>query len=101
EKYICLTSWMIKVLSDNTAVCVEGKRKDMGHVVWHSNAVTERIASNKVRTSSGSLYVLQGKMNTAAMRKEGFPYHFIKQFTHGFSKNWKQHVEDLLEARKR
>ncbi|NWU98329.1 M18BP protein, partial [Upupa epops] len=101
ERCICLSSWMIRVLSGNSAICVEGKRKDMQYALWHSNTITERITDNRVRTSSGSIYVLQGRINTAAMRKEGFPYHFIRQFMYGFSRNWRRQVEDLLEARKR
>ncbi|XP_065542722.1 mis18-binding protein 1 [Lathamus discolor] len=101
EKNICLTSWRIKVMDGNTAICVEGKRKDMKDVVWHSNAIIERIARNQVKTSTGSIYLLQGKINSALMRKEGFPYRFIKRFTYGFSQKWKEYMEDFLEERRR
>ncbi|XP_067151815.1 mis18-binding protein 1 [Apteryx mantelli] len=101
EKKICLTSWRIKVISGNAAVCVEGKRKDMKDLPWHSNAIVERIAHNQVKTSSGSIYLLQGKIDSASMRKEGLPYRFIKRFMYGFSKKWKEYVEDLLEKIRR
>ncbi|XP_068803723.1 mis18-binding protein 1 isoform X2 [Struthio camelus] len=101
EKKICLTSWRIKVISGNTAVCVEGKRKDMKDLSWHSNAIVERVAHNQVKTSSGSIYLLQGKIDSASMRKEGLPYRFIKRFMYGFSKKWKEYVEDLLEEIRR
>ncbi|XP_068024460.1 mis18-binding protein 1-like [Melanerpes formicivorus] len=101
EKTICLTSWRIKVMDGNSAVFLEGKRKDKKDQLWHSNAVMERIASNQVRTSSGSVYVLQGRIDVASMRKEGFPYQFIKRFRFGFSKNWKKYVEEFLEERRR
>ncbi|XP_009977216.1 PREDICTED: mis18-binding protein 1, partial [Tauraco erythrolophus] len=101
EKNICLTGWRIKVVDGNTAICVEGKRKDMKDLSWHSNAIVERIAHNQVRTSSGSVYVLQGNIDSASMRKEGFPYRFVKRFTYGFSKKWKEYVEEFLEARRR
>ncbi|NXA35653.1 M18BP protein, partial [Eudromia elegans] len=97
QKKVCLTSWRIKVISNNTAVCVEGKRTDMKDLPWHSNAVVERIAHNQVKTLSGNIYLLQGKIDSASMRKEGFPYRFIKRFMYGFSKKWKEYVEDLLE----
>ncbi|NWS41542.1 M18BP protein, partial [Probosciger aterrimus] len=71
QKNICLTSWIIKVMDGNTAIRVEGKRKDMKDVVWHSNAITERIAHNQVKTLTGSIYLLQGKINSTLMRKEG------------------------------
>ncbi|XP_041903761.1 mis18-binding protein 1 [Corvus kubaryi] len=101
EKNICLSSWRIKVLTGNTAICVEGKRKDMKQLLWHSSAITERVTHNQVKTSSGGVYLLQGKIDSAAMRKEGFPYRFIKQFTFGFSRRWKEYVEEFLEERRR
>ncbi|XP_052639668.1 mis18-binding protein 1 [Harpia harpyja] len=101
QKKICLTSWRIKVMDGNTAIYVEGKRKDMKDLSWHSNAIMERIAHNQVKTSSGSIYLLQGNIDSASMRKEGFPYRFIKRFTYGFSKKWKEYVEEFLEERRR
>ncbi|NXI72140.1 M18BP protein, partial [Anseranas semipalmata] len=71
QKRICLTSWSIKVINGNTAVCVEGKRKDMKDLSWHSNAIMERVANNQVKTSSGSIYLLQGNIDSVSMRKEG------------------------------
>ncbi|NXF99884.1 M18BP protein, partial [Sakesphorus luctuosus] len=101
QKSICLSSWRIKVLDGNTAICVEGKRKDMRGVLWHSNAITERLNRNQVRTCSGSVYLLQGRMDSAAMRKQGFPYRFIKRFMYGFSTKWKEYVQEFLEERRR
>ncbi|KAM6274500.1 mis18-binding protein 1 [Porphyrio hochstetteri] len=101
EKNICLASWRIKVLDDNTAIYVEGKRKDMKDLLWHSNTIVERIAQDQVRTSSGSVYLLQGNIDSASMRKEGFPYRFIKRFTFGFSKKWKEYVKEFLKERRR
>ncbi|KAM6444551.1 mis18-binding protein 1 [Rhynochetos jubatus] len=101
EKHVCLTRWRIKVMDGNTAICVEGKRKDMKDLSWHSNAVVERIAHNQVKTSSGSVYLLQGKIDATSMRKEGFPYRFIKRFTYGFSKKWKEYTEEFLKERRR
>ncbi|XP_037995264.1 mis18-binding protein 1 isoform X2 [Motacilla alba alba] len=101
EKSICLSNWSIKVLAGNTAICVEGRRKDMRQLLWHSSAVTERVTHNQVQTSSGAIYLLQGKIDSAAMRKEGFPYRFIKKFTFGFSRRWKEYVEEFLEERRR
>ncbi|KAM6130893.1 mis18-binding protein 1 [Pterocles gutturalis] len=101
EKNICLTSWRINVMDGNTAIFVEGKRKDMKDVVWHSTAIVECIARNQVKTSSGSIYLLQGHMDSVSMQKEGFPYRFIKRFTYGFPKKWKEYVEVFLEGRRR
>ncbi|CAN8215728.1 unnamed protein product [Coccothraustes coccothraustes] len=101
EKNICLSSWRIKVMAGNRAICVEGKRKDMRQLLWHSSAITERVTHNQVQTSSGAVYLLQGKIDSAAMRREGFPYRFIKKFTFGFSRRWKEYVEEFLEERRR
>ncbi|NWR77945.1 M18BP protein, partial [Centropus unirufus] len=101
QKVICLSSWRIKVIEGNTAICVEGKRRDMKDLCWHSNAITERISRQQVRTVSGSTYWLQGKIDSASMRREGFPYPFIKRFFYGFSKTWKQYTEEFLEERRR
>ncbi|NXR14747.1 M18BP protein, partial [Semnornis frantzii] len=75
--------------------------RDKKGQLWHSNTVMERIKSNQVRTSSGSVYLLQGRIDGASMRKEGFPYKFIKRFMFGFSKKWKEYVEEFLEERRR
>ncbi|NXT36040.1 M18BP protein, partial [Pelecanoides urinatrix] len=75
--------------------------RDMNDLFWHSNTIVERIARNQVKTSSGSIYLLQGNIDSASMRKEGFPYRFIKRFTYGFSKKWKEYVEEFLEQRRR
>ncbi|CAN0123329.1 unnamed protein product [Bubo scandiacus] len=101
EKIVCLTNWRVKVLDDNAAICVEGKEKHSKDVFRCSNAVTERIARNKVKTSCGCIYSLQGKINSVLMRNEGFPYYFIKKFAHGFSRRWKKYVEEFLEEKKR
>ncbi|XP_015721393.1 mis18-binding protein 1 isoform X2 [Coturnix japonica] len=101
EKEICLSSWCIKVINGYTAVCVEGKRKDMKDMLWHSNAVVERVAYNKVKTSSGSIYLLQGRIDSASMREEGFSYLFIKRFTFGFPERWKEYVDELLKELRR
>ncbi|NXQ43051.1 M18BP protein, partial [Catharus fuscescens] len=101
QKCICLNSWRIKVLSGNTAICVEGKRKDMKQMLWHSSAITERLTHSQVKTSSGTVYLLQGKIDSAAMRREGFPYRFTKRFTYGFSRMWKDYVEEFLQERRR
>ncbi|NXX44422.1 M18BP protein, partial [Tricholaema leucomelas] len=101
QKNICLTSWKIRVMDDNSAIFVEGKLKHKKAQLWHSSAVMERIKSNQVRTSSGSVYLLLGRIDEASMTKEGFPYKFIRRFMFGFSKKWKEYVEEFLEERRR
>ncbi|NWY45846.1 M18BP protein, partial [Sylvia atricapilla] len=98
---ICLNSWSISVLSGNTAICVEGKRKDMRQQLWHSSAIMERLTRSQVKTSTGTVYQLQGKINSAAMRSEGVPYRFIKRFNFGFPRRWREYVEEFLGDRRR
>ncbi|NXO81991.1 M18BP protein, partial [Sitta europaea] len=100
-KIICLSSWRIKVLTGNMAICVEGERMDRKQLLWHSSAITERVTRSQVKTSSGAVYQLKGKIDSAVMRREGFPYRFTKRFTYGFSSRWKEYVEDMLEERRR
>ncbi|NXG01692.1 M18BP protein, partial [Sakesphorus luctuosus] len=71
QKSICLSSWRIKVLDGNMAICVTGKRKDMNDLLWHSSAVTEHVSRNQVRTCLGIVYLLECRMDSAAMRKQG------------------------------
>ncbi|NXL33041.1 M18BP protein, partial [Glaucidium brasilianum] len=101
QKTVCLTNWRIKVLDDNSAICVEGKEKHTKDVFRCSDAVTERIARNKLKTLSGCIYLLQGKINTASMRNGGFPYYFTKNFAYGFPRKWKKYVKGFLEEKKR
>lgn len=58
-------------------------------MVWHSNIVTERVSSNVVKTVSGSIYVLVGKMDMdSSTRTAGDtqrPGHFILH-THWFER---------------
>uniref|UniRef100_A0A8C8SJ25 SANTA domain-containing protein n=1 Tax=Pelusios castaneus TaxID=367368 RepID=A0A8C8SJ25_9SAUR len=74
---------------------------DMKELCWHSNAIVERLASNQVKTISGSIYVLEGNIEFVSMKKDGFPYKLIKKFTFGFPKQWKEYIEDFLEKLKR
>ncbi|KAF2986995.1 hypothetical protein EK904_004187 [Melospiza melodia maxima] len=79
----------------------QAEGRDMRQQLWHSSAIAERVTHNQVQTSSGAVYLLQGKIDSAAMRREGFPHRFIKKFTFGFSRRWKEYVEELLEERRR
>ncbi|XP_053237954.1 mis18-binding protein 1 isoform X4 [Podarcis raffonei] len=101
QQMVCLSGWRIKAINNNTAVCLEGKRRDMNGVYWHSNAIVERMAPNKVRTSSGNVYKLEGGVDASTMKKEGMPAKFIKRFESGIPQNWKMYVEDLLRFLRR
>ncbi|XP_013365797.1 PREDICTED: mis18-binding protein 1 isoform X2 [Chinchilla lanigera] len=97
NKVIQLQEWMIKVINDNTAICVEGKLTDMTHVYWHSNVIEERIKHNEVRTLSGNIYILKGLIDQFSMKEAGYPYYLTRKFMFGFPKNWKEYIADFLE----
>ncbi|XP_019360027.1 PREDICTED: mis18-binding protein 1 [Gavialis gangeticus] len=101
ESQICLSNWKLKAINNNTAICVEGNRRDMNDLCWHSNAIVERIGWNQVKTSSGNIYLLEGKLNYNSLRTEGIPYQFAKKFSLGFPLKWKVYVEELLEELRR
>ncbi|CAH6839440.1 Mis18bp1 [Phodopus roborovskii] len=92
-----LQEWMIKVINNNTAICVEGKLVDMTDVYWHSNVIVERIKHNELRTLSGNIYILKGLIDQISMKEAGYPCFLIRKFMFGFPRNWKEHIDDFLE----
>ncbi|KAM8781487.1 mis18-binding protein 1 [Rhynchonycteris naso] len=96
-KVVQLQEWMIKIINSNTAICVEGKLIDITNIYWHSNAIVERIAYNKLKTSSGNIYILKGLIDQISMKEAGYPYYLIRKFMYGFPENWKEHIDNFLE----
>ncbi|KAK9409258.1 mis18-binding protein 1 [Crotalus adamanteus] len=121
KQMICMNQWRIRVINNNTAVCLEGKRRDMKDIFWHSNVIVERITHNQVKTLTGNIYMLEGYIDAVSMKKEGLkngirstllkhnnypkaiplfqtgiPPKFIKRFGTGIPRNWKMLVDDLL-----
>lgn len=99
KKYqvVKLQEWMIKVINNNTAICVEGKLVDMTDVYWHSNVIIERIKYNELRTLSGNTYILKGMLDQASMKEAGYPCYLIRKFMFGFPRKWKEYIDDFLE----
>ncbi|XP_030070822.1 mis18-binding protein 1 [Microcaecilia unicolor] len=95
QKQICLHSWILKAVS-NSGLCVEGKREDANGIYWHSNIIVERLANNLVKSLTGSIYELKGKIDSFTMKQEGFPHLFIKRFSAGFPEDWKIHFDGFL-----
>ncbi|KAM5240128.1 mis18-binding protein 1 isoform 3-T5 [Hipposideros larvatus] len=69
NKVVQLQEWMIKIINNNTAICVEGKLMHITNVYWHSNAIIERIKHNKLRTLSGNIYILKGMIDQISMKE--------------------------------
>ncbi|KAL1789719.1 mis18-binding protein 1 [Sigmodon hispidus] len=99
KKYqvVQLQQWMIKVINNNTAICVEGKLVNMADIYWHSNIIVERIKHNELRTLSGNIYILKGLIDQTSMKEEGYPCSIIRKFMFGFPRNWKDYIDHFLE----
>ncbi|XP_052041726.1 mis18-binding protein 1 [Apodemus sylvaticus] len=99
KKYqvVQLQEWMIKVINNNTAICVEGKLVNMTDVYWHSNIIIERIKHNELRTLSGNIYILNGVIDHVSMKEAGYPSYLTRKFMFGFPQNWKKHIDKFLE----
>ncbi|KAB0395416.1 hypothetical protein E2I00_020091, partial [Balaenoptera physalus] len=97
NKVVQLQEWMIKVINDNTAICVEGKLIDITNIYWHSNAIIERIKHNKLRTLSGNIYILKGMIDRTSMKEAGYPNYLIRKFMFGFPEKWKEYIDNFLE----
>ncbi|XP_004612230.2 mis18-binding protein 1 [Sorex araneus] len=97
NKVVQLKEWIIKIINNNTAICVEGRLMDITDMYWHSNTIIERIEYNKVRTLSGNIYILKGIIDKNAMREEGYPNYLIRKFMFGFPEKWKEYVDNFLE----
>uniref|UniRef100_A0A8D1FZX1 Mis18-binding protein 1 n=1 Tax=Sus scrofa TaxID=9823 RepID=A0A8D1FZX1_PIG len=97
NKVVQLQEWMIKIINNNTAICVEGKLIDITNIYWHSNAIIERIKHNKLRTLSGNIYILKGMIDRNSMKEAGYPHYLIRKFMFGFPEKWKEYIDNFLE----
>ncbi|XP_048047955.1 mis18-binding protein 1 [Megalobrama amblycephala] len=92
-KGIHLKDWVLKLL--NKELVVDGIRIDT-MIPWHSSFIIERVSSNVLKTSSGRIYVLIGKM--AKHPNSSFPSWFLKKFLFGFPKMWKEYLDQFLSG---
>uniref|UniRef100_G1L5Q2 Mis18-binding protein 1 n=2 Tax=Ailuropoda melanoleuca TaxID=9646 RepID=G1L5Q2_AILME len=97
NKVVQLQEWMIKIINNNTAICVEGKLTDITNIYWHSNVIIERIKHNTLRTLSGNIYILKGMIDRISMKEAGYPNYLIRKFMFGFPEKWKEHIDNFLE----
>ncbi|XP_045062107.1 uncharacterized protein LOC121539030 isoform X2 [Coregonus clupeaformis] len=89
---IHLRHWLLK--SRRGRLYVDGVRAD-NKMPWHSNLIAERISTNVLKTASGSIYILVGKM-TPDFSGTQLPTWLLKKFLFGFPKNWKEYLERFL-----
>ncbi|XP_037096737.1 mis18-binding protein 1 isoform X2 [Syngnathus acus] len=84
ENAITLKEWFLR--RNHNGIFVEGIRME-NRTAWNSNIIVERISSTVLKTLSGNVYILVGKMNLHM--KTDFPRWLLRLFAHGFPANWK------------
>ncbi|XP_023684278.1 mis18-binding protein 1 isoform X2 [Paramormyrops kingsleyae] len=88
---IHLKEWNVKMV--NSGFFVDGVRVD-DNMPWHSNIIAERISSNTLKTISGNIYVLLGRMVPSI--DKSLPGWLRKKFLFGFPEKWKVYLQDCL-----
>ncbi|CAL1575112.1 unnamed protein product [Knipowitschia caucasica] len=95
ENAVHLRKWFLQ--GRRKGLYVEGIHREK-NIEWHSNIIAERISKSALRTVTGSVYILVGKMSL--FTASPFPKWFLKKFVNGFPSNWKELHEDYLSESK-
>ncbi|XP_051942137.1 mis18-binding protein 1 isoform X2 [Hippocampus zosterae] len=95
ESAFRLEKWFLR--RNRNGLFVEGIRVE-DRIPWNSNIIVERISSTVLKTLSGSVYMLVGKMNLDV--DTDFPRWLLRMFAHGFPSNWKELYEKWLSELK-
>ncbi|EPZ35557.1 hypothetical protein O9G_004921 [Rozella allomycis CSF55] len=79
---------------------IEGTKTgdDGNFLIWHSSYIVDRINSMHLKTCTGKIYKLLGKINKEEMEKSEFSEMFIKKFTNGFPLDWKDVIKDYFNS---
>nr|XP_029544401.1 mis18-binding protein 1 [Oncorhynchus nerka]XP_029544402.1 mis18-binding protein 1 [Oncorhynchus nerka] len=93
---IHLRHWLLK--SRNDRFYVDGVRED-NKMPWHSNLIAKRISTTHLKTASGSIYILVGKMAPDFSGTQ-LPKWLLKKFLFGFPTDWKKYLELFLSEPK-
>ncbi|XP_068608196.1 mis18-binding protein 1 [Brachionichthys hirsutus] len=96
ESVIYLERWHL--MKGTKGLYVEGIHREEG-IQWNSNIVVDRVSTRVLKTVSGRVYILVGKM--ALLVETGFPKWLLKRFAHGFPANWKKLYEKFLSESKK
>ncbi|GFO11977.1 mis18-binding protein 1 [Plakobranchus ocellatus] len=91
-----LLDWVIKPVPDCRGICVEGQIQGLDDF-WHSTAIVEALKPNLVRTATGSVYKLVGKMNRLLSMEYGIAKDVVKSFALGFPRNWEEVIRDYYQ----
>eukprot|EP00960_Hanusia_phi_P021397 632460-Hanusia_phi.AAC.6 len=103
KKVKVLTKWMVRLKTNSkgeTGVIVEGFLVDSvtgitnvsdKSLQWRTTFIQDRESSVRLRTSSGTVYKLQGAMaKSEKAYDDDLPPEILKQFKNGFPTNWKE-----------
>ncbi|XP_033981910.1 mis18-binding protein 1-like isoform X1 [Trematomus bernacchii] len=91
ESVIHLKKWFLK--RDRNGLFLGGTHRD-ANVPWNSSILVERVSNTVVKSASGSVYILIGKMCRSVDTE--FPKWLLKKFATGFPPNWEALYEKLL-----
>ncbi|CAG5866452.1 unnamed protein product [Menidia menidia] len=64
------------------------------NIPWNSNIIVDRVSGSVLKTLSGRVYILVGKMRIDLAKD--FPNWLLKKFLNGFPPNWKALYERFL-----
>ncbi|XP_071354861.1 mis18-binding protein 1 [Trachinotus anak] len=91
ESVIYLKNWFLR--KNHKGLFVDGIHRE-DDIPWNSNIIVDRVSNSVLKTVSGRVYILVGKMNLGV--ESGFPNWFLKKFVNGFPPNWKALYEKFL-----
>ncbi|XP_023141726.2 mis18-binding protein 1 isoform X2 [Amphiprion ocellaris] len=91
ESVIYLKKWFLR--KNPKGLFVDGIHRE-DNIPWNSNIIVERVSSSVLKTVSGRVYILVGKMKMDVA--SDFPKWFLRKFANGFPLNWKALYEKLL-----
>ncbi|XP_026182932.1 mis18-binding protein 1 isoform X3 [Mastacembelus armatus] len=97
ENVIYLKKWFLR--KTHKGLFVEGIHSEE-KIPWNTNIIVERVSSYVLKTVSGSVYVLVGKLNMHVAYMSDFPKWFLTKFVYGFPENWKTLYEKFLSESK-
>ncbi|XP_036927566.1 mis18-binding protein 1 isoform X2 [Acanthopagrus latus] len=84
ESVVYLSKWFLR--RNHKGLFVDGIRREE-NIPWNSNIIVDRVSNYVLKTVTGRVYILVGKMNLDV--DVGFPKWFLKKFVNGFPQNWK------------
>ncbi|XP_070777082.1 mis18-binding protein 1 [Enoplosus armatus] len=97
DSVIYLKKWFLR--KNHDGLFVDGIHRE-DNIPWNSNIIVDRVSTSAVKTVSGRVYILVGKMNFDV--DSVFPKWLLKKFVNGFPPNWKALYEKFLsESRDR